>query len=115
MSKMSRQDRQAYEQALKRRKKQSSPGKRQRTAYSRTSKSSTAGRSRSRYTDYDGNEIDESYINNRRNSRYTGYDTYDRYSGYNDYDYDDYDDYDDDYDYEERPGRTRMPEDLGFG
>ena len=45
MSKMSRQDRQAYEQALKRRKKQSSPGKRQRTAYSRTSKSSTAGRS----------------------------------------------------------------------
>lgn len=115
MSKMSRQDRQAYEQALKRRKKQSSPGKRQRTAYSRTSKSSTAGRSRSRYTDYDGNEIDESYINNRRNSRYTGYNTYDRYSGYDDYDYDDYDDYDDDYDYEERPGRTRMPEDLGFG
>lgn len=107
MSKMSRQEKRAYEEALKKRKNQSSSA--------RASNNTQARRSRSRYTDYDGNEIDESYIYSRnRNRRYKEYDTYDSYDRYED-DYDDYDDYDDDYDYDERPRRTRMPEDLGFG
>lgn len=110
MSKMSRQEKKAYEEALKKRKKRSTSSQRNRVSGTRTSRNTPEGRSRSRYTDYDGNEIDESYIYNR--NRYSGYDTYDSYD-----DYDDYDEYDDDYDYDydERPRRTRMPEDLGFG
>ena len=125
MSKMSRQERLAYEQALKKRKKQGSSTKKRNSSSSRNTTRTSGRRSRSRYTDYDGNEIDENDIRNRRSSRYIDYDSYDRsraydtYDDYDDYDsygYDDYNDYDDDdYEYEERPRRTRMPEDLGFG
>ncbi len=125
MSKMSRQERLAYEQALKKRKKQGSSTKKRNSSSSRNTTRTSGRRSRSRYTDYDGNEIDENDIRNRRSSRYIdydsydcsrGYDTYDDYDDYDSYGYDDYNDYDDDdYEYEERPRRTRMPEDLGFG
>ena len=53
------------------------------------------------------------FQNNRQEDDSMRYDDYDDYDSYG---YDDYNDYDDDdYEYEERPRRTRMPEDLGFG
>mgnify|MGYP000635892909 CR=1 FL=1 len=57
MSKMSRQERLAYEQALKKRKKQGSSTKKRNSSSSRNTTRTSGRRSRSRYTDYDGNEI----------------------------------------------------------
>ena len=82
MSKMCSQERLAYEQALKKRKKQGSSTKKRNSSSSRNTTRTSGRRSRSRYTDYDGNEIDENDIRNRRSSRYIDYDSYDRSRAY---------------------------------
>lgn len=111
MRKMSPQERQAYERAMERRKRQSRqadadrrrPG--QRPAGKRTGRTEAPARRR------------RSYEEDYRETPFYGYD--DRryggqgYGGYGDYDdgYDEYNEYDE---YELPPRRKRMPEDLDF-